>query len=161
MSDIYYLAKSNSSKSLYSCDPRKLLILSELDLDWDKGQDFRELAESDTMSTYDLNERMQELIKQKFLEFEMSIYGSTRSINRNQQNYSFDLDLDEFEPLSDDKQKLIKKKYSKPKRISARLGEYFNSSRRNYNGRFVKNKICQFRTTKLFHCSICSYYIRR
>ena len=49
------------------------------ELEWDKDKDFIPIAESDTLSNYDLNERMSEVIKEKFLEFEMSTSASNVS----------------------------------------------------------------------------------
>ena len=47
------------------------------ELEWDQELDFVRKAESDTLSTYDLNERIQELLKQRILEFEMVSNGES------------------------------------------------------------------------------------
>ena len=45
---------------------------TSLDLEWDRHRDFSLMPESDTMSSYDLSERMAELFKYKFLDFEIA-----------------------------------------------------------------------------------------
>jgi len=41
------------------------------DLEWDRHRDFNLMIESDTMSSYNLEERMAEIVKLNFLEFEI------------------------------------------------------------------------------------------
>jgi len=41
------------------------------DLEWDRHKDFNLMTESETMSSYNLEERMTELVKHQFLEFEI------------------------------------------------------------------------------------------
>lgn len=97
------LPRTSSSKSLYSnLDRSKLLLLpitrqksltnlnqTQLgsDLEWDKDIDFVCKAESDTLSIYDLNEQIQELLKQKILEFEVMSLSDSKV-----QNSTFDDD---------------------------------------------------------------------
>jgi hypothetical protein len=50
------------------------------ELEWDKHVDFMRINEPDRLSTYDLSERMAELLQQKFLEFEM-MNASNQSIS--------------------------------------------------------------------------------
>ncbi|CAF0793805.1 unnamed protein product [Brachionus calyciflorus] len=106
------LPRTSSSKSLYSNIERSKLLLLPIshqksmtnlnqsqigsELEWDKELDFVRKAESDTLSFCDINERIQELLKQKILEFEvMSLSDSTKNLSR-YQNSAFE---DEFDPI--------------------------------------------------------------
>lgn len=88
------LSRSSSSNSIGQEAKKKILslaltsqnldstsILSQtqpfFELEWDQELDFVRKAESDTLSAYDLNERVQELLKQQILEFEMVSNGES------------------------------------------------------------------------------------
>ena len=61
----------SSNSSSHRTDHEFGDYLHTKDLEWDRHRDFSLIAESDTMSSYDLNERMAELLSYKFLEFEI------------------------------------------------------------------------------------------
>ncbi|RMZ96316.1 hypothetical protein BpHYR1_018352 [Brachionus plicatilis] len=89
-----YLARTSSSDSI---GPKSTLaptsqhqdsssIMSHTqpisELEWDKELDFVRKAESDTLSVYDLNERVQELLRQRILDFEMlSLTESVKNLS--------------------------------------------------------------------------------
>lgn len=73
---------NNDDENIYQLNTESFgLPLSSIDLEWDRHKDFVPMVESDTMSSYDLDEQMTELIKQKFLEFEMMSNASVRSVH--------------------------------------------------------------------------------
>ena len=47
------------------------------DLEWDRHKDFNLMTESETMSSYNLEERMDELVKLNFLNFEIMSSNSS------------------------------------------------------------------------------------
>ena len=73
---------------------RKYFGLTD-DLEWDKDHDFSLVAESDSLSTYDLEEQMAELIKQKFMEFEMMSNASMKSMTTNRRNSMISLNFND------------------------------------------------------------------
>lgn len=71
------IKKTHSTSSVTS-------LFNADELEWDKDQDFSTFWESESMSSYDINERMAELIKQNFLDFDFnSKEASTCSVNTN------------------------------------------------------------------------------
>jgi hypothetical protein len=59
------------------------------DLEWDRHKDFNLMTESETMSSYNLEERMTELVKHKFLEFEI-MSNAASSVKLGEGNVSFE-----------------------------------------------------------------------
>ena len=69
-------------KKTYSTSSLTTSLFNADELEWDKDQDFSTFWESDSISSYDINERMAELITQNFLEFDFnSKEASTCSVN--------------------------------------------------------------------------------
>lgn len=64
------------------------------DLEWDRHKDFNLMLESDTMSSYNLEERMDELVKLNFLNFEIMSSNSScfKLFNTNNEERSLSVD---------------------------------------------------------------------
>ena len=136
----FSFSELDCKKTIPKVDSSSVINSSNVDLEWDKHKDFTLFVESDTMSTYDLNERLAELVKQNFLDFEVMSNASIKSsqiptIENNDNTFVFDdlmndacLNCPSSENLNLNDENLSIQILNKKKLLAKRLRRLTNSS---------------------------------